>query len=136
MAREEEFQLCPNCKAGRLRPTGLAATNSDPQTNRVTNDLRGYKCDSCGYSEGGQAKVVAVNEQEAIRESTNTTTITSSPAATTAAAQAAAEAAETAAEEEEEEEGKERLIKLRDTGDDNEMVAVREEEKEDTEEDL
>ncbi|MDP8886565.1 MAG: hypothetical protein M3M91_02110 [Thermoproteota archaeon] len=132
MAGEEEFQLCPNCKVGRLRLTGLAAASSDPQTNRVTNDLRGYKCDSCGYSEGGQAKVVAVNEQEAIRESTNTTTITSSPAATTAAAQAAAEAAETA----EEEQGKERLIKLRDTGDDNEMVAVREEEKEDTEEDL
>jgi hypothetical protein len=129
MAGEEEFQLCPNCKVGRLRLTGLTATSSDPQTNRVTNDLRGYKCDSCGYSEGGQAKVVAVNEQEAIRESTNTTTITSSPAATTAAAQAAAEAAE-------EEEGKVRLIKLRDTGDDNEMVAVREEEKEDTEEDL
>ena len=132
MAGEEEFQLCPNCKVGRLRLTGLAATSSDPQTNRVTNDLRDYKCDSCGYSEGGQAKVVAVDEQEAIRESTNTTTITSSPAATTAAAQAAAEAAETAAEEE----GKERLIKLRDTGDDNEMVAIREEEKEDTEEDL
>ncbi len=132
MAGEEEFQLCPNCKVGRLRLTGLAATSSDPQTNRVTNDLRDYKCDSCSYSEGGQAKVVAVNEQEAIRESTNTTTITSSPAATTAAAQAAAEAAEAA----EEEEGKERLIKLRDTGDDNEMVAIREEEKEDTEEDL
>ena len=126
MAGEEEFQLCPNCKVGRLRLTGLAATSTDPQTNRVTNDLRGYKCDSCGYSEGGQAKVVATNEQEAIREFTNTTTITSSPAATTAAAQAAAG---TAAEEE----GKERLIKLRDTGDDNEMVAVREEEKEDTE---
>jgi hypothetical protein len=31
-------------------------------------------------------------------------------------------------EEEGEEKGKERLIKLRDTGDDNEMVAVREEE--------
>jgi hypothetical protein len=132
MSGEEEFQLCPNCKVGRLQLTGLATTSSDPQTNRVTDDLRGYKCDSCGYSEGGQAKVVAVNEQEAIRESTNTTTITSSPAATTSAAQAVAEAAETA----EEEEGKERLIKLRDTGDDNEMVAVREEEKEDTEEDL
>ena len=129
MAGEEEFQLCPNCKVGRLRLTGLAATSTDPQTNRVTNDLRGYKCDSCGYSEGGQAKVIAVNEQEAIRESTNTTTIISSPAAATAAAQAVAG---TAAEEE----GKERLIKLRDTGDDNEMVAVREEEKEDTEEDL
>jgi hypothetical protein len=32
------------------------------------------------------------------------------------------------------EEGKERLIKLRDTGDDNEMVAIREEEKEGVEE--
>jgi len=123
MAGEEEFQLCPNCKVGRLRLTGLAATSSDPQTNRVINDLKGYKCDSCGYSEGGQAKVVAVSEQEAISESTNTTTITSSPAATTAAARAA-------------EEEEECLIKLRDTGDDNEMVAVREEEKEDTEEDL
>ena len=88
MAGKEEFQLCPNCKVGRLRLTGLAATSSDPQTNRVTNDLRGYKCDSCGYSEGGQAKVVAINEQKAIRESTNI--ITSSPATTTAAAQAAA----------------------------------------------
>ena len=116
MAGEEEFQPCPNCKVGRLRLTGLTATSSDPQTNRVTNDLRGYECDSCTYSEGSQAKVVAVNEQEAIRESTNTTTITSDPAATTAAA---------------EKEGKERLIKLRDTGDDNEMVAVREEQKED-----
>ncbi len=32
------------------------------------------------------------------------------------------------------EERKERLIKLRDTGDDNEMIAVREEEKDDAEE--
>ena len=68
----EEFQLCPNCKVGRLRPTGLAATSSDPQTNRGTNDLRGYKCDSCGYPEGGQAKAVAVKEQVGIGESVNT----------------------------------------------------------------
>ena len=91
MSGEEQFQLCSNCKVGRLRPTGLAATSSDPQTNRVTNDL-GYKCDSCGYPEGGQAKVVAANEQAAISESTNTTNITSSPAATTAAVQSAVEA--------------------------------------------
>jgi hypothetical protein len=91
MSGEEQFQLCPNCKVGRLRPTGLAATSSDPQTNRVTNDL-GYKCDSCGYPEGGQAKVVAANEQAAISESTNTTNTTSSPAATTAAVQSAVEA--------------------------------------------
>jgi hypothetical protein len=99
MAGEEEFQLCPNCKAGRLRPTGLAATSADPQTNRVTNDLRGYKCDNCGYPEGGQAKVVAANEQAAISESTNTTTTTSSPAATTAAVQSAVEAVGAAVEE-------------------------------------
>src|SRR3712207_905533 len=91
MSGEEEFQLCPNCKVGRLRPTGLAAISSDPQTNRVTNDL-GYKCDRCGYPEGGQAKVIAANEQAAISESTDTTTTTSSPAATTAAVQSAVEA--------------------------------------------
>jgi hypothetical protein len=34
---------------------------------------------------------------------------------------------------EEERKGKERLIKLRDTGDDNEMVAIREEENEEKE---
>ena len=104
MAGEEEFQLCPNCKAGRLRPTGLAATSADPQTNRVTDDLRGYKCDNCGYPEGGQAKVVAVNEQAAISESTNTTTTTSSPAATTAAVQSAVEAVGAAVEEDKDKE--------------------------------
>jgi len=91
MAGEEEVQLCPNCKVGRLQTTGLAAISRDSQTNRVTNDL-GYKCDSCGYPEGGQAKVVAANEQAAISESTNTTTTTSSTAATTAAVQSAVEA--------------------------------------------
>jgi hypothetical protein len=95
---EEEFQLCPNCKAGRLRPTGLAATSRDSQTNRVTNDFRGYKCDSCGYPKGGQAKVVAANEQAVISESTNNTT-TSSPAVTMAAVQSAVEAVGTAVEE-------------------------------------
>jgi hypothetical protein len=98
MTGEEEFQLCPNCKVGRLRPTGLTATSSDPQTNRVTNDLRGYKCDSCGYPEGSQAKVVAANEQAAISESMNTTTPTSSPEATTAAVQSAVEAVGAAVE--------------------------------------
>ena len=95
---EEEFQLCPNCKVGRLRPTGLAATSADPQANRVTNDFRGYKCDSCGYPKGGQAKVVAANEQAVISESTNNTP-TSSPAVTTAAVQSAVEAVGVAVEE-------------------------------------
>jgi hypothetical protein len=106
MSGEEEFQLCPNCKVGRLRLTGLAATSADPQTNRGANDLRGYKCDSCGYPEGSQAKVVAANEQAVISESTNTTTTTSSPAATTAAVQSAVEAVE-AAVVEDKEKGKE-----------------------------
>jgi predicted nucleic-acid-binding Zn-ribbon protein len=103
---EEEFQLCPNCKVGRMRPTELAVTSSDPQTNRVANNFRGYKCDSCGYPEGVQAKVVAANEQAAISESTDTTTTTSSPAATTAAVQSAIEAVG-AAEEEDTDKGKE-----------------------------
>jgi hypothetical protein len=106
MAGEEEFQLCPNCKVGLLRPAGLAARSSDPQTNRATNDFWGYKCDSCGYPEGSQAKVVAANEQAAISESTNTTT-TTSPAATTAAVQSAVEAVGTAVEEDKDK-GKER----------------------------
>src|SRR3712207_8283518 len=93
MSGEEEFQLCPNCKVGRLRPTGLAATSSNRQTDRVTNDL-GYKCDSCGYPEGDQAKEAAANEQAAISESTNITTTTNNPAATTAAVQSAVEAVE------------------------------------------
>jgi hypothetical protein len=117
MAGEEEFQLCPNCKAGRLRPTGLAATSADPQTNRVTNDLRGYKCDSCGYPEGGQAKVAAANEQAAISESTNTT-ITSSPEATTAAVQSAVEAVGAAVErdKDKEKEGTEEEASYTNTG--------------------
>ena len=71
MAGEEEVQLCPKCKVGRLQPTGLAATSSDPQTNQVTKDLRGYKCDNCGYSKSGETKVSQANEQIDISESAN-----------------------------------------------------------------
>jgi hypothetical protein len=81
---QTEFNNCPECKVGKMRPTGGAAVTNDPQTGRGTGFQRDYKCDSCGYPEGGQAKVVAANEQAAISESTNTTT-TSSPEATTAA---------------------------------------------------
>ena len=58
----EELQTCPNCKIGKMRPTGLAATSRDEERKRVTSDFRGYKCDNCGYPEGGQAKVVRVEE--------------------------------------------------------------------------
>ena len=74
MAREE-FGTCPKCGVGKMKPTGGAAsaTSADPDTNRLTGDYyQEYKCDSCGYPEGGQAKAVAVNEQEGIGESVNT----------------------------------------------------------------
>lgn len=75
MAREEEFETCPKCGVGKMKPTGGAAsaTSADPDTNRLTGDYyQEYKCDSCGYPEGGQAKAVQVNEQDVIRESMNT----------------------------------------------------------------
>jgi predicted nucleic-acid-binding Zn-ribbon protein len=72
MAREE-FDTCPKCGVGKMKPTGGAATatSADPDTNRLTGDYyQEYKCDSCGYPEGGQAKAVRVNdEQEGLRES-------------------------------------------------------------------
>jgi ribosomal protein S27E len=74
MAREE-FDTCPKCGVGKMKPTGGAAsaTSADPDTNRLTGDYyQEYKCDSCGYPEGGQAKAVAVNEREGIGESVNT----------------------------------------------------------------
>ena len=75
MAREEEFETCPKCGVGKMKPIGGAAsaTSTDPDTNRLTGDYyQEYKCDSCDYPEGGQAKAVAVNEQEGIGESVNT----------------------------------------------------------------
>jgi ribosomal protein S27E len=74
MAREE-FDTCPKCGIGKMKPTGGAAsaTSADPDTNRLTGDYyQEYKCDSCGYPEGGQAKAVQVNKQDVIRESMNT----------------------------------------------------------------
>ncbi len=55
MAREEEFETCPKCGVGKMKPTGGAAsaTSADPDTNRLTGDFyQEYKCDSCGYPEG------------------------------------------------------------------------------------
>jgi hypothetical protein len=86
MARGE-FDTCPKRGIGKMKPTGGAAsaTSADPDTNRRTGDsYQEYKCDNCGHPQEGYPKVVAVNEQEAISEATNTTT-TSSPAATAAA---------------------------------------------------
>ena len=94
----EEFNTCKVCGIGKMRPTGGAATSADPETNRVTGDYREYKCDNCGNPQGGKAKVLQVNEQVEMGESTSTTT--SSPAAIEAAQEAGAEAVEEAAEEE------------------------------------
>ena len=71
----EEFDTCPKCGVGKMKPTGGAAstTTTDPDTNRLTGEYyQEYKCDSCGYPEGGQAKAVQVSEQEGIEESINT----------------------------------------------------------------
>ena len=71
----EEFDTCPKCGIGKMKPTGGAAsaTSADPDTNRLTGDsYQEYKCDSCGYPEGGQAKAIQVNEQEGIGEFMNT----------------------------------------------------------------
>ena len=80
MAREE-FDTCPKCGVGKMKPIGGAKStkSADPDTNRLTGDYyQEYKCDSCGYPEGGQAKAVAVNEQEGIGESVNTSRNSSS----------------------------------------------------------
>ena len=73
----EKFDTCPKCGVGKMKSTGGAAsaTSADPDTNRLTGDnYQEYKCDSCVYPEGGQAKAVQVSEeQEGIGESMNTT---------------------------------------------------------------
>ena len=74
MARKN-FDTCPKCGTGKMKPTGGAtsATSADPDTNRLTSDsYQEYKCDSCGYPEGGQAKAVQVSdEKEGMEESVN-----------------------------------------------------------------
>jgi predicted nucleic-acid-binding Zn-ribbon protein len=68
----EEFDTCPKCGVGKMKPTGGAVgeASADPDTNRLTGDsYQEYKCDSCGYPEGGQAKAVQASEQEGLRES-------------------------------------------------------------------
>jgi hypothetical protein len=100
MARTD-FNTCPECGIGKMKPTGGAATSMDPNTSQLTGDYREYKCDHCGHpKEDGKAKVVIVNEQVNVGEPPNTVTATNTPAAAAAAQDAAAEAVEAAAEEE------------------------------------
>jgi hypothetical protein len=49
-----------------MKPTGgaISDTSADPDKNRLTGDsYQEYKCDSCGYPEGGQAKAVQVSDE-------------------------------------------------------------------------
>jgi hypothetical protein len=72
----EKFDICPKCGVGKMKPIGGAAsaTSADPDTNRLMGvNYQEYKCDSCGYPEGGQAKAVYVNEQEGIVEESRNT---------------------------------------------------------------
>jgi hypothetical protein len=52
-----EFNTCPSCRIGKLKPTGKAESSRDPKTNKETGFERDYKRDNCGYPEGGHAKV-------------------------------------------------------------------------------
>ncbi len=76
MAREQ-FETCPQCGIGKMKPLGRAVTSRDPNTNMMTTDYREYKCDNCGHPQGGKWIVSQVNDQERIGEETvNTRTIT------------------------------------------------------------
>jgi hypothetical protein len=70
VAMAEELQTCPECKIGKLRPTGYAATSRDEERNMVKSDVRKVKCDNCGWPEGGQGIVDNVNEEVETSEST------------------------------------------------------------------
>jgi hypothetical protein len=59
---QTEFNTCTNCGIGKMKPTGGAAVSNDPNTGRETGFYREYKCDNCGFPEGGHQKVVGINE--------------------------------------------------------------------------
>ena len=58
-----KFNKCPECGIGTMRPTGGAATITDPDTGTDTRDYQEYQCDNCGYPRGVKAKADTVNEQ-------------------------------------------------------------------------
>ena len=61
-----EFNKCPECKVGTLRPTGEATSSMNPKTDKVTGDFRGYKCDNpaCSYPRGGGVARVFQNNED------------------------------------------------------------------------
>ena len=41
-----ELELCPKCKKGHLRPTGLVGIDRDPELSVKTGESRRYECDN------------------------------------------------------------------------------------------
>ncbi len=47
---EKSLQLCPNCKKGRLRPTGKGAFLGETEEPfREIDEVGKYECVNCGY---------------------------------------------------------------------------------------
>ena len=67
-----EFNKCPECNLGTLRPTGEPTTSMNPDTGKVEGDSRGYKCDNpaCGYLRDGVARVFQNNKDLNVTDST------------------------------------------------------------------
>jgi len=46
----DNLQLCPECKIGKMRPTGKAGTNGGIEIPfSETSNARRYQCDNCGH---------------------------------------------------------------------------------------
>jgi hypothetical protein len=47
---DDNLQLCPKCKIGKIRPTGKVGTNGEIEKSfSETSDARRYQCDNCGH---------------------------------------------------------------------------------------
>ena len=60
---QNEFNDCPICGVGKMRPMGgTAGTSRDPQTNKVMDTYAEYKCDNCGNPGDVKGKAKPVND--------------------------------------------------------------------------
>jgi hypothetical protein len=73
MAREE-YETCPQCGTGNMKPTGGVGTVRDEEKDIVTEDYREYQCDNpaCRYPIRGRAKTAQVTEGMNMEESVKT----------------------------------------------------------------
>lgn len=47
---ENNPQLCPNCKRGKMQPAGKTSFLGETEEPfREINEARKYECDNCGY---------------------------------------------------------------------------------------